>query len=183
MSDAEDNELVRRCLAGDLEAFELLLDRYERPIFTAVLRMVQSHEDAEDTTQTIFVKVFENLRSFDPSHKFYSWLYRIAMNESLNFIARRDRRETATESATSGEKLAEAGDHDAAAARRDLYDALARIKTEYRSVIILKHILGCSYRDIGDILRLPEKTVKSRLFTARELLRRALQGESSQNGR
>jgi RNA polymerase sigma-70 factor (ECF subfamily) len=178
MSDAADNDLVRRCTEGEMRAFEMLLERYESRIFNAVLRMVHDYADAEDTTQTIFVKVFENLRSFDPRHKFYSWLYRIAMNESLNFIARRGRHETATESATSGETLAGADGHEAASASRDLYDALARIKPEYRSVIILKHILGCSYRDVSDILRLPEKTVKSRLFTARELLRQALQGKT-----
>jgi RNA polymerase sigma-70 factor (ECF subfamily) len=178
MPEVEDNDLIRRCIEGELVAFELLLDRYEGRIFNAVLRMVRDYQDAEDTTQTIFVKVFENLRSFDPRHRFYSWLYRIAMNESLNFIAKRERRETATESATSGETLAGADGHEAASASRDLYDALAHIKPEYRSVIILKHILGCSYRDVSDILGLPEKTVKSRLFTARELLRQALQGKT-----
>jgi RNA polymerase sigma-70 factor (ECF subfamily) len=183
MSDAEDNRLVRRCIDGELGAFERLLERYEGRIFNAVLRMLHNYEDAEDTTQAIFVKVFENLRSFDSRHKFFSWLYRIAMNESLNFIARRDRLAGESKPAASGECTAGAEGHEATAARRDLYDALARIKPEYRSLIILKHILGCSYRDIGDVLRLPEKTVKSRLYTARELLRQELQDKTTQNER
>jgi RNA polymerase sigma-70 factor (ECF subfamily) len=179
MPDADDKELVRRCLEGDGEAFERLLGRYESSIFNAVLRMVHDWDDARDTTQDVFVKAFENLQRFDPRHRFFSWIYRIAINESLNLIARRGRRETATAAATTGAGHAAADDHSAASASRDLYDALARLKPDQRSVIVLKHILGCTYRDIGEILRLPQSTVKSRLFTAREVLREILLGEST----
>jgi len=183
MSDADDNALVRRCIDGDPRAFEQLLGRYEGPIFNAVLRLVNDYDDARDTTQTVFVKALGGLSSFDPQHKFFSWIYRIAVNESLNLLGKRARREMATEPATSGNLESGTDDHSAVEASRDLHDALARIKPDYRVVIILKHILGCSYRDIAGILQLPEKTVKSRLFTARELLREALLGKTGRHER
>jgi RNA polymerase sigma-70 factor (ECF subfamily) len=179
MSDRDDNDLVRRCIEGDRQAFEQLLARYESSIFNAVLRMVHDYDDARDTTQDVFVKAFENLRKFDPRYRFFSWIYRIAINESLNLLGKRGRREAATEAATKVERQAGAGGERAVSASCDLYDALSRIKPEYRSVIILKHILGCSYHDISQILQVPETTVKSRLFTAREILREMLLREST----
>ena len=182
-SDADDSVLVRRCVDGDQRAFEQLLDRYEAPVFNVVLRMVHDHEDARDTTQNVFLKVFTNLDKFDPSHRFFSWIYRIAINESLNFIGKRSRREIATAAATSGAMDSGAADHRSAEAGRDLHDALARIKPDDRAAIVLKHILGCTYRDMAGILDLPEKTVKSRLYTARERLREALSGKNERHGR
>jgi RNA polymerase sigma-70 factor (ECF subfamily) len=182
-SDADDSALVRRCAEGDQQAFAQLLDRYETPVFNVVLRMVHDYEDARDTTQTVFVKAFTNLGSFDPRRRFFSWIYRIAINESLNFIGKRSRREIATAAATSGMADSGATDHRAAEAGRDLHDALARIQPDDRAAILLKHILGCSYRDMARILDLPEKTVKSRLYTARERLRKALLGKKAAHGR
>jgi RNA polymerase sigma-70 factor (ECF subfamily) len=160
-----------------------LLDRYETPVFNVVLRMVHDYEDARDTTQTVFLKAFTNLGSFDARRRFFSWVYRIAINESLNFLAKRSRREIATQQATSGMAASAATDHRSAEAERDLHDALARIKPDDRAAIVLKHILGCTYRDMSAILELPEKTVKSRLYTARERLRKALLGKTASHGR
>jgi RNA polymerase sigma-70 factor (ECF subfamily) len=183
MSDADDATLVRRCIEGDDSAFEALLVRYESRIFNASLRMLHNYDDARDVTQTVFVKAFENLKSFDPTHKFFSWIYRIAMNESLNLLDRMGRREQATDPSGTRQWAADGDGHGAAVASRDLYDALGHLKSEYRSVIVLKHILGCSYRDMSLVLQIPEKTVKSRLFTARELLRKALVGDTEPDGR
>ena len=183
MSDADDANLVRRCIDGDDSAFETLLERYEGRIFNTALRMVRNYDDARDVTQIVFVKAFENLNTYDPSHKFFSWIYRIAMNESLNLLDRQGRREQATDPSDVGDWVAAGDGHGAAMASRDLYDALGKIKPEYRSVIVLKHILGCSYRDMSFVLQIPEKTVKSRLFTARELLRKSLLGKNEPDER
>ena len=179
MIEEIDSALVRRCLEGDRRSFDRLMDRYESPIYNAVLRMVGDPEDARDTTQSAFVKALSNLDRFDPSYRFFSWLYRIAMNESLNLLDRRSRREIPTETATAGERIAGRDGLAATEAGIDLQEALARVAPDRRQVIVLKHILGCSYRDIAAILDLPEKTVKSRLFTAREELRRELTGGSA----
>jgi RNA polymerase sigma-70 factor, ECF subfamily len=173
MIEDEDAELVRRCRSGDRSAFEVLLRRYERPVYNAALRMLRNAEDARDVAQTVFMKVYEHLADYDPKYRFYSWIYRIAVNESLHGLERRHRVEPIDEDAEDDhpgpdEVLREEQ------ATRSVQSALMRIKPEYRTVIVLKHILGCSYHDMSDILQLPEKTVKSRLFTARQVLKEVL---------
>jgi RNA polymerase sigma-70 factor, ECF subfamily len=133
------------------------------------LRMLRNPEDARDVAQTVFLKVFEHLTDYDPQFRLYSWIYRIALNESINVLGRRRRFEPLV-----GDELDEAlgPDDELAGAQmsREIQSALMKIKPEYRSVIVLRHFLDCSYQDIGEILELPEKTVKSRLFAARQLL-------------
>jgi RNA polymerase sigma-70 factor (ECF subfamily) len=89
IGEQEDKELVRRCLKGEKEAFGTILDRYEKPIYNLVLRMVNDRDDAADLTQTIFVKAYEKLDTYDERFKFFSWLYKIAVNTALNFISHR----------------------------------------------------------------------------------------------
>src|SRR6185295_6691565 len=87
--DAEDNVLVERCRNGDSAAFEPIVERYQRLLFTVALRMLGDHEEASDAAQNAFVKAYQKLDTFDPSRRFFSWIYRILLNECLNF--RRDR--------------------------------------------------------------------------------------------
>ena len=86
MNEDSDGTLVRRCCNGDRHAFEALVVRYEKPVFNAALRMLHDREEARDVAQTVFLKVYEHLGEYDPSHKFYSWIYRIALNESINTL-------------------------------------------------------------------------------------------------
>jgi len=81
-----DTDLVQECLAGNTKAFEALIDKYQKKIFNIVYRMTGNDDDAEDITQSVFIKVYEKLSSFNPKYKFFSWLYRIALNESLNLM-------------------------------------------------------------------------------------------------
>jgi RNA polymerase sigma-70 factor, ECF subfamily len=91
MTDENDERVwVARCLKGDASAFEPLVARYERPLFAVALRLVTNYEDARDVTQNVFIRAYEHLGSFDPERRFFSWIYRIAVNESLNL--RRTRR-------------------------------------------------------------------------------------------
>jgi RNA polymerase sigma-70 factor (ECF subfamily) len=178
MNEDSDGLLVERCRNGDRRAFEALVDRYQKPVFNAALRMLRSHEDARDVAQTVFLKVYEHLGDYDPTYRFYSWIYRIALNESINVLDRRRRLEP-----ISGDEIDERlGAEDEAASEQSaqrVQRALMTIKPEYRAVIVLKHFLELSYEDIGQVLQLPEKTVKSRLFTARQLLKDALQASGS----
>lgn len=175
MSEDGDGRLVRRCREGDRRAFEGLVIRYERPVYNAALRMLRDPEDARDVTQVVFLKAFEHLGDYDPKYRFYSWIYRIALNESINLLHRRVRSEP-----FAGDEVDEEPGPDEVLDReqsaKSIEVALMTIKPEYRSVIVLKHLLGCSYQDMSEILELPEKTIKSRLFTARQLLRDALLG-------
>ncbi len=172
MRDA-DSELVQQCRSGDGKAFEALVTRYERPIFNAAYRMLDSLDDARDVTQTVFLKAFEKLDSFDEHYRFYSWIYRIALNESINLLNGRKPGSSAIEEQPSDWKSPEESVRSSQTCER-VQEALMMVSSEYRSVIVLKHFMGCSYSDISRILQIEEKTVKSRLFTARQRLRDVL---------
>jgi len=170
MNEAEDIACVQRCLGGDRRGFEPLVTKYEKVVYNAAFRIVQNTEDAEDITQTCFIKAYENLRSFDPAHKFFSWIYRIALNEALNAVKRRKDHEQADDSLLSQEKSPEDLYHDQEL-ERNVERCLMMLKLEHRVVIVLSHFQHLSYSEIGFVLDLPEKTVKSRLFTARQTLK------------
>ncbi len=173
MREDDDPALVRRCRDGERSAFEQLVVRYQKPVYNAALRMLHDPQDAMDVAQTTFLKAFEHLADYDPSFKFYSWIYRIAVNESLNTLGARKSLE-----AINGEEPDEAPGPDLQVegeqTGRAIEDALMRITPELRSVVVLRHLMHLSYRDMSDILGLPEKTVKSRLHSARMALRQDL---------
>ncbi len=173
MNKPDDTELIDRCIKGDRQAFEDLLNQYEKPVFNAALRMLNSRDDANDVTQTVFLKVFENLDSYDPSRRFFSWIYRITLNESINWLGKQNRLEPLQPEAADSGKSPEQ-EVTSAQVSENVQAALMTIGTDYRTVIVLKHFLGCSYVEISDVLEIPEKKVKSRLYTARQLLKEAL---------
>lgn len=173
MNEPDDIKLMERCSKGDRQAFELLLVKYEKPVFNAAYRMLNSPDDARDVTQTVFLKVFEHLDQYDPKYRFFSWIYRITLNESINWLKKSNRLE-----ALDGDTADTRGgpEHEASNAQlsEGMQAALMTISPEYRAIIVLKHLLGCSYQEIGEVLEIPEKKVKSRLFTARKLLQETL---------
>ena len=170
MKEDDDATLVRRCRDADRAAFERLVVRYQKPVFNAALRLLRDPEDARDVAQTTFLKVFEHIADYDPSFKFYSWIYRIAVNESLNALGSRKPCE-----GLNGEEADAAPGPDrqleGEQTGQAIEEALMRLKPELRTVIVLRHFMHLSYQDMSDILLLPEKTVKSRLYSARQLLR------------
>ena len=89
MNEESDGALVRRTCSGEPRAFDALVRRHEKTVFNAALRMLHDREEARDVTQTVFLKVYEHLGEYDPTHKFYSWIYRIALNESIKSLQRR----------------------------------------------------------------------------------------------
>jgi RNA polymerase sigma-70 factor (ECF subfamily) len=162
----DDETLVRRCLDGDTEAFGELVSRYERPLFNVALRMLRDREEARDATQNAFVKAWQHLDQFDRSRRFFSWLYRIAVNEALNRATRRKPAEPIDERlvdrGTSPDESVERGERAILIER-----AVNRLSDAYREVIVLRHWLDLSYDEIAEALHVPAKTVKSRLFSAR----------------
>jgi RNA polymerase sigma-70 factor (ECF subfamily) len=173
IGDQDDKELVRRCLQGEKEAFGALLDRYEKPIYNLVFRMVNDRDDAEDLTQAIFVKAYEKLDTFDERFKFFSWLYKIAVNTSLNFVShRRHQERLRDELVPNGVQLEE--EFDESERYRKLEDAILALRVDHRIVIVLRHFQNLSYDEMSKILDIPAKTVKSRLFTARQILKNKL---------
>lgn len=176
MSKNRDSDLIERCRRGDRKALEQLLESYERPVYNAAYRIVGNSDDAADVTQAVFLKVFERLDQYNPKYKFFSWIYRIAINESINYINRNRKQQPLDDdevAATCGpEDLAQAADLS-----RTIQDGLMELKEPYRVVIVLKHFSDCSYRQIGEILHIPEKTVKSRLYSARQIMKENLQSK------
>jgi len=173
MSKPDDTKLIEQCIGGDRQAFEALLIKYEKPVFNAAYRMLNSREDASDVTQTVFLKVYENFGSFDPSRRFFSWVYRITLNESINWLSKQKRLEPLQIDTADDGKSPEQ-DVMSAELSAKVQAALMTIKTDYRTVVIMKHFLGCSYMEISESLEIPEKTVKSRLYSARQMLKGAL---------
>ncbi len=170
MIDMNDTDAVRQTLRGDTKAFEAIVGRYYKTIYNVTLRMGVDCDDAYDITQTVFVKVYENLKSFNAKYKFFSWLYRIALNETLNFLDRqKEDKKVEIDTLTDSETPENAYQH--VEASEMVQEAVWSLQLDYRVVIVLRHFHNLSYNEIGFILDLPEKTVKSRLFTAREQLR------------
>ena len=168
ITDDEEAALVARTLQGDPRAFASLVDAYQRVLFNVALRMVNNFHDAQDLVQTSFVKAYEKLDTYDPKRKFFSWIYRIAVNECLNHLSRRRPADDLVWSAASERSPDEALDQEQVGTMIGF--ALLDLSPDNRGVIILRHFIHLSHREMARVLELPEKTVKSRLHTARKLL-------------
>ena len=170
MVDSRDFALVERCRKGDRQAFEALIREYQRPVYNAAYRILGNPDDAADATQAAFLKAFEHLDRYDPSYKFFSWIYRIAINESIN-----QRKKSREQQLLDNDQAAADGGPDSTAEADDLasgiQDGLMALNDDYRTVVVLRHFSDLSYRQISEVLEIPEKTVKSRLYSARQLMK------------
>ncbi len=173
MVEQEDSVLVQQCLEGNRAGFDTLVKKYLKPIYNLAFRMVNDQDSAADIAQTTFIKAYENLRSFDLKLKFFSWLYRIAINEALNVLGKRRQTDELSEELVSDDATPEEAYHDAER-REMIQEALMRLTPDYRSVIILRHYMDLSYAQMGATLGITENKVKSRLFSARQQLRELL---------
>ena len=171
MGENVDAARVRACLAGDSHAFTGIVAEYEKPVYNVALRMLRDPEEARDIAQTVFLKAWQNLSSYDPQYKFYSWIYRMAINESLNFLRARARDTEPVDEQLPAEDAGPADLLDGDQVRGVVLDAIDRLKPEHRAVIVLKYFVDRNYDDIAEILGIDAKTVKSRLYTARQLLK------------
>jgi RNA polymerase sigma-70 factor (ECF subfamily) len=171
---ADDGQLVARCLQGDTTAFETLVERYHRVLYTVAYRMLGNAEDARDATQEAFVKAYERLASFNPELRFFSWIYRIVTNECLNEIrARRVQVPVPPDLEAAGGPALE---FETGERRRRVQAALLTLTPEHREVVVLRHFAGLSYGEMALALGIPAKTVKSRLYSARQALGQRLLG-------
>jgi RNA polymerase sigma-70 factor (ECF subfamily) len=168
-----DAALVSRCLGGEVEAFEPLVRRYQGVLFNVAWRILGNREDARDVAQGAFVRAWEKLGTFDARYRFFSWMYRIVVNEALNT---RERRRPSVP--LVGDLEAAGSPEDALRSREradSLQAALRSLSPDDRKVIVLRHFGEMSYAEIGEALGLAEKTVKSRLHEARQRLGRRLE--------
>jgi RNA polymerase sigma-70 factor, ECF subfamily len=173
VDNESDQALLERYRGGDRAAFAELVVRYQRPLYNAAFCVLRNAEEASDITQIVFLKIAEQLDEYDPRYKFFSWIYRIAVNESLN-VLRRNRREQPLDDEIDlpgSERNDPESQFGEAEVSRRIRSALMKLPTNDRIVLSLRHFSECSYQEIGQILDLDEKTVKSRLYEARHRLR------------
>ena len=173
MVDTDDAAVVARCLAGEHNAYEAIVSRYQKGLFNVALRMLGNYEDAKDATQTAFIKAYEHLDSFNPEQRFFNWLFRILKNECLNSLRGRRAAEPVSvglAATNRADPVEERERHQA------VQSALLTLSVEYREVVVLRHFTDLSYDEIAATLGIPPKTVKSRLYTARQQLGERLAG-------
>jgi RNA polymerase sigma-70 factor, ECF subfamily len=171
----EDADLISRVRRGDVEAFNVLISRWEKRVFNYLLRITDSPDDALDLSQDVFLKVYQNIRKLDDPARFGPWLYRIAHNEAYSFFRRR-RPETALVSLSNEDAPAER--NPAPGFPMDLSlavtAALDRLNPEQREAVVLKVYEGFKFDEMAEIVGCPVSTIKSRLYTALDLLKTEL---------
>lgn len=188
---ADDAALVASALRGSQAAWRELVVRFERPVYTLILRMVHDSAAAEDLAQEVFVKAFRHLATYDPARKLASWLFKIAHNTTIDHL-RRGVVETVPLAplVPPGGERDEGGDLSAVLAdvsiedplagverramARALERAIAGLRGEYREAVVLRYVEGLSYQEICDVLGLPLGTVKTNLHRARKELALAM---------
>ena len=174
MSEEVDAARVRECLAGDPQAFAELVERYEKPVFNVAARMLRNPEDARDVTQTVFLKAYQNLSSYDPKFRFYSWIYRMAINESIDILRLRGRSAGPVDEQLAADDTGPAESLAVDELREVVLDAVQKLDADHRAVIVLRYFVDRSYEDMGQILGIAAGTVKSRLYEARQQLKEQL---------
>ncbi len=189
LSDATDQEVVVWARDGSERAYRELVHRYERPVFSLVYRMVRDRERAEDLAQETFVKVLNALESYRPEFKFSSWIFKIANNAAIDQLRRKEldtlsldgAPDAVTAERQEGTSL-QLADHaespleelEARELGGQIEEAIAQLRPEYRSCILLRHVEGYAYEEIAEMLSLPLGTVKTYIHRARAELRKIL---------
>jgi RNA polymerase sigma-70 factor (ECF subfamily) len=187
VADAPDAELVRRFLAGEVQAFTELVTRHERRIYAVCLRILGNADDAADATQDTLLSVVRKLDGFRGDAAFTTWLHRIAMNVCYDHLRRSQRRPVLHRVLDDDLPAHEAGppvpDHaDAIADAHLIAAALADVPEDFRIAIVLADMQDLPYEEIAKVLDLPIGTVKSRVHRGRLALARALEGTGEPRG-
>jgi RNA polymerase sigma-70 factor (ECF subfamily) len=177
-----DALLAQRCLCNDVNAFNDLIERYKRQVFSLIYRLVQNPSDAEDLAQETFIKAFRNLSSYDTQYAFHTWLFKITHNTTIDFL-----RKNKTWLVSIDEDSIEIEDaepspeeHMEIALRSELVEkVLTAVPAPYREVLILRYQQEIPCAEIAMILGIPEGTVKVRLFRARGIMKQKLKGMDS----
>lgn len=182
----QEMELVKRAQKGDVAAFEILIEEYQKRIFSVAYRMMQHQEDAADLTQEVILKLFKNLDKFKGDSQFSTWVYRIATNTCLDAIKKSRRhvtysldKEIETDDGSIAGELPDKGPTpEEVAERKDVqravYAAIDKLGKEHKQVIVLRDLQGLSYEEIAQILQCSVGTVKSRISRARGNLKKLL---------
>ena len=169
--EIEDLDLIAKARRGDVEAYNVLVSRWEKRVFNYLLRLVSNREDALDVSQETFLKAYQNLRKLDDPARFPAWLFRIAHNEAFSLLRRR---KPETELAGEPRPRNTGGRLLPVELSLAVESALKRLSEDQRETVLLKIYQGFKFEEMAEILECPVSTVKSRLYTALDLLRATL---------
>lgn len=178
LSDS-DADLIQAAIKGDQKAFQIFVERYQKPIFSYLYRFLyQNREAAEDVSQTVFLKVYQNLNAIDLSKSIKSWIYRIAHNEAANYLRSVSRKKESTFDDEQWSKVSD--DSDQTGELKEDYSAviqaaLAKIKPRYREVIVLYYFEEKSYDEIATILDSSTSSVGTLIRRAKQQLKKILE--------
>lgn len=185
-STLDDLELINQAKAKSSKAFEKLMKKYRKSVYYLILKMVHNADDAQDLTQEAFAKAFKSIERFDPQFAFSTWLFRIATNNSIDFIRKKRVTTVSMESSVENED----GEHyhfdvkdegfnpNEQLTRKQrkeyLQIAIAKLPEKFQHLLELRYFQELSYEEMAELLHLPVGTVKAQLFRARELLNEAM---------
>ena len=177
-----EGDLVKRARRGDLKAYDELVKRYQERIYATIYHMTSNHEDANDLAQEAFIKAFSALKSFKGGSSFYTWLYRIAVNKTINFLKQRKNKfhmslndidfnaEHDKDLMALISDKTPTRDVGLSELQKKLNEALLRLSEPHRMVVVLHDVQGQSHEEIAEIMGCNIGTVRSRLFYARQQL-------------
>jgi RNA polymerase sigma-70 factor (ECF subfamily) len=186
---ATDQDLIALARSGSEKAYRELLDRYQRPVFSLVYRMVRDREMAEDLSQETFIKVFNHLDRYNPSYKFSSWIFKIASNLAIDALRKKELKTVSLDGSRHAETADEAESTRITVESKDenpeerleakelgheIEQAIGELRSEYRTAILLRHVEGRPYEEIAEIMGIPLGTVKTYIHRARGELRETL---------
>lgn len=182
----DDKELIRRTLAGDKEAFEMIVQKYQQPLANYIGRTVGNYELALEFTQEVFIKTYASLHTYQPHYKFSTWLFKIASNYIIDFWRKKKIDAFSIDQHDeSGEKIhpIQIADKRASVSKRYELDqlrekvevALQKIPPALRELFVWRHMNDFSYEEMAEIKGLPVGTIKNRVFQAKEMIRKHME--------
>ena len=185
LNTSVESELVKQALDGDQKAYRILFENHKQAIYHIIVKIVRNNEEAQDLVQETFIKAFSSLKSYNPTYRFTTWLYKIAANSSIDHIRKRKLQTFSLDQPVDtkdGQLSVEVPDmsyhpeRDLSAKRQNLSisEAIESLPEKYRQVIVKRHQEDKSYEEIAEYLGVPVGTVKARIFRARELLKKKL---------
>jgi len=169
--EVEDRDLIAKARRGHVDAYNVLVSRWEKRVFNYLLRLVSNREDAMDLSQDVFLKAYQNLKKLEDPAKFPGWLFRIAHNEAFSLLRKNRPEGEISGELSSGES---SGRMFPIELNLAVQSALGRLSDDQREAVLLKVYQGFKFEEMAEILSCPVSTVKSRLYTALDLLKQTL---------
>ncbi|MBS3818182.1 sigma-70 family RNA polymerase sigma factor [bacterium] len=182
----DDKKLVQKTLDGEKRAFEMIVRRYQKPLFNYIQRMVGNRELALDLTQDIFVKIYSSLDSYRFQYKFRTWMFKIASNSLIDYFRKKridtfsyeqkEKRDSPSTFQIPDDEDSVVKTFELSNLRKRIEQALEKIPPQMRELFVWRHINEFSYKEIAEIKEMPVGTIKNKVFQAKEMLRRLLEG-------